>query len=186
MAPHDEPQDPTTTPAAARPEGGSPASRLQEELRQTRPFRSLTHVAFLSLLRTADVARGRFSDLFEREGVTLQQYNVLRILRGAGEDGLPTLEIGARMIERTPGVTRIVDRLENKGLVCRERNAADRRQVWCHITTRGLDLLARLDGPVAAGDAAIFEGMDEAELETLVGSLDRLRARLSDATGPKG
>jgi len=186
VAPHDEPRDLRPTPAPAPEHGGSPASRLQHELRQTRPFRSLTHVAFLSLLRTADVARSRFAALFEREGVTLQQYNVLRILRGAGEDGLPTLEIGARMIERTPGVTRIVDRLERKGLVRRERHAADRRQVWCHITARGLDLLARLDGPVAAGDAAIFEGMDEGELEALVVSLDRLRARLSGARDHQG
>ncbi len=185
MEPRDERLDPAVTSVTPAQEAGSPASRLQQELRQTRPFRSLTHVAFLSLLRTADVARSRFSDLFEREGVTLQQYNVLRILRGAGEGGLPTLEIGSRMIERTPGVTRIVDRLERKGLVRRERHAADRRQVWCHITPRGLDLLARLDGPVAAGDAAIFEGMDEGELEALVTSLDRLRVRLSDARDPQ-
>ena len=165
-------------------QGGSPAARLQQELRQTRPFRSLTHVAFLSLLRTSDVARSRFSDLFEREGVTLQQYNVLRILRGAGERGLPTLEIGARMIERTPGVTRIVDRLERKGLVRRERDAADRRQVWCRITPAGLELLARLDGPVATADETFFEGVSDAELHTLVEVLDRLRERLTQGRDP--
>ena len=164
----------------------SPGSRLQHEIRQTRPFRSRSQEAFLSLLRTADVARGRHADLLEREGVTFQQYNVMRILRGAGEAGLPTLEIGARMIERTPGVTRIVDRLERKGWVRRERHAADRRRVWCHVTPPGLALLARLDAPVDAADAAIFAGMGGAELEALVQALDRLRARLAAPGDPHG
>ena len=79
------------------PEGSAVApSRLQEELRQNRPFRSRAQEAFLSLLRTADLAKNRFSDLFSSEDVTFQQYNVLRILRGAGPAGLPTLEIGSR------------------------------------------------------------------------------------------
>lgn len=164
-------------------QGGANVSRLQQELRQTRPFRSLSHEAFLSLLRTADMVRTRFSDLFGKEGVTFQQYNVLRILRGAGPEGLPTLEIGARMIERTPGVTRIVDRLERKGWVRRERHATDRRQVWCHITDRGQALLARLDDPVAGSDAAIFSGMDEAEVQALVRTLERLREQLTEARG---
>lgn len=163
---------------------GEATSRLQQEIRQTLPFRSRSQEAFLSLLRTADVARSRFSDLFEPEGVTFQQYNVLRILRGAGEAGLPTLEIGSRMIERTPGVTRIVDRLEQKGWVRRERNTEDRRQVWCRITPAGLELLARLDAPVDASDAAIFAGMDEAELEALVHALDRLRDQLTGVRRP--
>ncbi|NJD17754.1 MAG: MarR family transcriptional regulator [Gemmatimonadetes bacterium] len=158
--------------------GDAPASRLQQEIRQSRPFRSRTHEAFLSLLRTADVARSRMSDVCQRAGVTFQQYNVLRILRGAGEAGLPTLEIGARMIERTPGVTRILDRLERKGWVTRERHAEDRRQVWCHITPEGVALLARLDAPVDAGDAAVFAGMDDAEVDALVRTLDRVRERL--------
>ena len=159
----------------------SPGSRLQQEIRQTRPFRSRSQEAFLSLLRTADVARSRHADLLEGEGVTFQQYNVLRILRGVGEAGLPTLEIGARMIERTPGVTRMVDRLEGKGWVSRERHAEDRRQVWCRITREGLELLARLDAPVDAADAAVFAGMDEVELEALIHTLDRLREELAAA-----
>ncbi|MHB1194874.1 MAG: MarR family winged helix-turn-helix transcriptional regulator [Longimicrobiales bacterium] len=163
-----------------------PPSRLQQEIRQTRPFRSRTHEAFLSLLRTADVARGRFDDMFEREGVTFQQYNVLRILRGAGAAGLPTLEIGARMIERTPGVTRMVDRLEGKGWVSRVRHAEDRRRVWCHITREGLELLARLDAPVDAADAAVFAGMDDAAVEALIHTLDRLREQLAAAQNPGG
>ncbi len=152
--------------------------RIAEELRRVEPLRSKGHEALLALLRTADVAKHRFTDLFDREGVTFQQYNVLRILRDSGPQGLPTLEIGERMIERTPGVTRIVDRLVAKGWVGRERCTEDRRKVWCRITDRGHDLLARLDDPVAEADDDIFRGLDAAELEQLVHFLDVLRARM--------
>lgn len=157
--------------------------RMLEELQQTRPFRSKGQEAFLSLLRTADVVKNRFSTLFESEQVTFQQYNVLRILRGAGKQGLPTLEIGDRMIERTPGVTRIVDRLEKKGWVTRDRGTEDRRRVWCRITKAGLALLDRLDEPVDGMDDAIFAGMDDDALQTLIDLLDGLRARTSRACG---
>jgi DNA-binding MarR family transcriptional regulator len=154
-------------------------SRLLDELRQNLPFRSTAQEAFLALLRTADLAKHRFSALFEPEGVTFQQYNVLRILRGAGQTGLPTLEIAERMIERTPGVTRIVDRLEAKGWVQRDRSSEDRRRVWCRITDQGLGLLARLDGPVDAADVAAFEGLETRELQELIRILDSLRERMN-------
>lgn len=152
--------------------------RIAEELRRVEPLRSKGHEALLALFRTADMAKHRFTDLFDREGVTFQQYNVLRILRDAGPQGLPTLEIGERMVERTPGVTRIVDRLVAKEWVGRERCTDDRRKVWCRITERGLDLLARLDEPVAEADDDIFRGFDPEELEQMIHSLDVLRARM--------
>lgn len=154
-------------------------SRLQDEIRQNLPFRSRTQEAFLSILRTSGLAKKRFDDLFGEHGITFQQYNVLRILRGAGEAGLPTLEIGARMIEQTPGITRILDRLEGKRLVARERSASDRRQVWCRITPPGLALLAVLDDPVDRTDEAIFSGMDPADVDDLIRILGDLRDRLS-------
>jgi len=161
-------------------------SRLQEEIHQSVPFKSRAQEAFLSLLRTADLAKNRFTDLFAPEGVTFQQYNVLRILRGAGPAGLPTLEIGSRMIERTPGVTRILDRLEAKGWATRERCATDRRQVFCRITPGGLSLLARLDAPVDANDDAMFAGLPESDLDAFIRVLDHLRSGLSaQATGPE-
>lgn len=163
------------------PEGPPPlTSRLQEELRQKRPFHSKGQEAFLALLRTADLAKNRFSELFATHGITFQQYNVLRILRGAGKMGLPTLEIGSRMIERTPGVTRILDRLEAKKWVIRERCTEDRRRVWCRITPSGLDLLRELDAPVDANDDAVFEGISAEDLTTLLGILEQLRDRLSE------
>lgn len=160
-------------------EGARTSKRLQAELRQSIPFRSRGQEAFLSLLRTGDEAKHRYTRLFESEGVTFQQYNVLRILRGAGPSGLPTLEIGERMIERTPGVTRIVDRLEAKGLAVRDRGTKDRRQVWCRITDQGLALLARLDGPVAGIDDSVFAGLDARELDELIRLLDAVREELS-------
>lgn len=165
----------TPSQAGGAPPGGS---RLQEEIQQSVPFKSRAQEAFLSLLRTADLARNRFTDLFGPEGVTFQQYNVLRILRGAGPAGLPTLEIGARMIERTPGVTRIIDRLEAKGWVERERCATDRRQVFCRITPAGSALLARLDRPVDANDDAMFADIPEGDLEVFIRVLDELRSSL--------
>src|SRR6202165_2131340 len=97
-------------------------------------FRSREQQATLGLLRTADAVKRSLAQVIEPYGITPQQYNVLRILRGAGEEGLPTLSIGERMIEQTPGVTRLLDRLEAKGLVARCRGESDRRQVFCRLT----------------------------------------------------
>ncbi len=98
-------------------------SALAREIQQKRPFQSARQEAALGLLKTVDVLRLHISRVLEPFGVTDQQYNVLRILRGAGQDGLPTLEIAERMIERAPGITRLIDRLETKGLVSRESAA---------------------------------------------------------------
>jgi DNA-binding MarR family transcriptional regulator len=126
-------------------------SRLQRELKQQRPFAAPTQEAAVALMRTADLMRRALSAVVEPLDVTIQQYNVLRILRGAGERGLPTLEIAERMIEQAPGITRLIDRLEAKQLVARERCDTDRRQVFCRITGEGLELLAQLDCSLDVG-----------------------------------
>lgn len=151
------------------------SSRLKRELRQTKPFRSSYQEAAMGLLRTADVLRRRFEALFEPYGITSQQYNVLRILRGSRPDPLPTMEIAERMIERTPGITRLVDRLEEKGFVRRQRSPDDRRRVLCSITSEGLDLLEELDDPVDEADEEVLSMLDEDEVEELVEMLDRIR-----------
>jgi MarR family transcriptional regulator, organic hydroperoxide resistance regulator len=151
-------------------------SAIQREIRQRRPFASRGQQAVVALLRTADVARRHLAAVVEPQGITAQQYNVLRILRGAGEEGLPTLEIAARMIEQTPGITRLLDRLEAKGLVRRQRCTEDRRQMLCWITAEGLRLLADLDGPVDAADRARVAPLSRAELDGLLAALDRKRA----------
>jgi DNA-binding MarR family transcriptional regulator len=151
-------------------------SRLQEEIRQGRPFSSSQQEGVLGLLRTADVVRRRLAAAIEPRGVTLQQYNVLRILRGAGAEGLPTLDIADRMIERTPGVTRLLGRLAAKGLVRRRRCSRDHRQVLCFISPRGLALLGSLEPVVASLDRDALGGLDEGRVRRLVHLLDAVRA----------
>jgi len=153
----------------------SKTSALLEELKQTRPFHSAAHEALLSVLRTAAVVQRLTAQVVEASGVTVQQYNVLRILRGAGERGLPTLEIAERMIESTPGITRLVDRLETKKLVARERCLTDRRQVFCHITPAGLALLAVLDAPILHATNTALAILKKTELTSLIDLLDRTR-----------
>ena len=156
--------------------GRGPGSALQGEIRQSRPFRSPRQEAMLGLLRTADVLRRFLAALVEPHGVTLQQYNVLRILRGAGPQGLPTLEIAARLIEQAPGVTRLLDRLERKGLVKRERCPRDRRQVTCRIAPPGTRLLARMDAQMDAADSGCLGMLASRDLGRLVRILDAVRA----------
>lgn len=153
-------------------------SRLQQEIKQNKPFRSTAQEASLALLRTVDVLRRRMATLIEPEGITGQQYNVLRILRGAGSEGLPTLEIAERMIEQAPGVTRLLDRLETKRLVHRERCPEDRRQVTCRITSSGLTLLNRLDTVVNSADETLLGDLTAAEQKQLIRLLDRIRDHL--------
>jgi len=153
-----------------------PTSALQQEIRQRRPFQSPAHEAVVALMRTADLVRRQVAALVEPYGITPQQFNVLRILRGAQPDPLPTLEIGERMIEEAPGITRLLDRLEAKGLVSRARCLKDRRQVHCRITSEGLDLLKLLDAPVSAAEEAVMKPIGRAGQQQLIGLLDRLRA----------
>lgn len=168
-----------TVPRPASQPGTQPAGSLLGEIRQTRPFRSRSQEATLALFRTADLVRRRFAQVMEERGVTLQQYNVLRILRGAGVDGLPTLGIAERMVEQTPGVTRLLDRLEAKGWVERERSSSDRRQVLCRISPLGLEVLAELDEPVNELDDHCLAMLSGPELETLIHLLDRIRTGAS-------
>jgi len=137
-------------------------------------FRSREQQATLGLLRTADAVKRSLAQVVEPHGITPQQYNVLRILRGAGPDGLPTLTIGERMVEQTPGVTRLVDRLERKGLVARTPCPKDRRRVFCRITEKGLELLTELDEPVNRWDAQAVAALAPADLASLIGLLDRV------------
>jgi len=158
----------------------SPPPSIKEEIRQSKPFRTKSQEAYLALLRTADDSRRYVSSVLEPSGMTLQQYNVLRILRGAGKEGLPTLAIAERMVERTPGVTRLIDRMERKGWVARSRCKEDRRRVWCRITPSALALLEELDEPVNASDDIFSEVLSDDELVQLIGFLDRIRAGFNE------
>ena len=154
------------------------ARGLQAEIRQSKPFVSPAQEAILGLYRTSDVLRRQFSRIVEPHGISLQQYNVLRILRGAGKSGTPTLDIADRMIEMTPGVTRLLDKLEAKKLVRRQRCPEDRRQVLCWITESGLRALAELDKPLSAVGVRSMEVLSAAEQQDLIRLLERIREHL--------
>src|SRR5437762_9634857 len=112
-----------------------------------RPRQPRARTAYSTLLSTADRIKTFFETVCAPFDITGQQYNVLRILRGAEPEGLPTLTIAERVIEKTPGITRMIDRLESKGLVTREIRPHDRRCVYCRVTKKGLSLLRLLDEP---------------------------------------
>jgi DNA-binding MarR family transcriptional regulator len=152
------------------------------EIRQSRPFQSTGHEVVVTLIRTAAVVTARGTKLLATAGITPPQYNVLRILRGAGAEGLPTLAIGERMLDLSPGVTRLVDRLEKAGLVVRERSNADRREVRCRITSAGLALLKKLDAPVDLADRELVSRLSPAEQRTLVRLLDIVRTTAAELT----
>jgi DNA-binding MarR family transcriptional regulator len=162
--------------AEAYPSGMKRVSKIQEEIRQSKPFHSLSQEAVVALLRTSDVVRSYFERFLEPHGVTLQQYNVMRILRGAGPDGLPTLDVSARMLERTPGVTRLIDRLVRKGFVERKRSVSDRRVVFCMLTPSGLTVLNGLDGIIDHADETALGALDGPDQLELINLLDRIRS----------
>jgi DNA-binding MarR family transcriptional regulator len=137
----------------------------------------------VALLRTAEVVRRSLTAAIAPVGLTLQQYNVLRILRGAGPAGLPTLDVADRMIEHAPGITRMMDRLEAEGWVTRERCPTDRREVHCRITAVGLGLLARLDGTIDEADRRALGSLEETKLRKLIALLDEIRASHSAEPG---
>ncbi len=138
----------------------------------------MTHAqeAWVAILRRADLLRRRMTAIVAPAGLTAQQYNVLRILRGAQPSPLPTLEIRERMIESTPGITCLLDRLEEKALVRRERGREDRRVVDCRITQAGLALLADLDAAMAEADRRSLGSLSKEESLQLVDQRERIRA----------
>lgn len=150
-------------------------SPLREEIKLVKPFPSLEAEVFLTLLRTHEEILAAFSAVLKRSNISEPQYNALRILRGAGEAGLPSLEIAERMVTRAPDITRLIDRLEEGGLVRRKRSDADRRVVRVGITAAGLDLLASLDDPVNEEHIRQFAHMSRDDLVQLRELLEKVR-----------
>jgi len=150
-------------------------ARLNGEARQKHPVYSRQLDAAVSILQAANYVDRSCSPVFDQHGITSQQFNVLRILQGAGMEGLPTLDIAERMIEQAPGITRLLDRLERKKLVRRERPPDNRRQVLCYITKPGLDLLQELDTPFRNRVNQALHRLDESELEELIRLLTVVR-----------
>lgn len=151
-------------------------SRIRQEIKQQKPFTDRYHESSVALLHTADLVRRRFTAAITPSGLTAQQYNVLRILRGAGPAGLPTLEIAGRLVEQTPGITRLCDTLHARGLLSRTRSRTDRRVVECRITPAGLALLSGLDAVVRRADRTMLGAVRQTDLGVLLRILDAIRA----------
>ena len=150
------------------------ARSVLDEIKQTKPFRSKAQEAAVAILRTANALRRRFEIVLQKEGLSLPQYNVLRILRGA-HGPMPTMEIAERLIEETPGITRLVNNLEQNDLIRREQWAGDRRQVLCQITGAGLRLLERLDEEMDRLDDSITGELTGDQIDELLGYLAAVR-----------
>jgi DNA-binding MarR family transcriptional regulator len=154
------------------------AGKLQQEIQQRKAIRLLEEETTLNLVRTADLLMQRLGDVLQRHGLSATQYNALRILRGAGKDGAGCKDIATRMVTRDPDITRMMDRLEKRGLLTRDRAKQDRRTVAHRLTDAGLELVNSLDAPVEEAHESAMKHMSKAKLRELVGLLEELRAGL--------
>jgi DNA-binding MarR family transcriptional regulator len=148
---------------------------LKDEIQQSKPFDSLELEAVLNIHRTADQLQRIVQKLLKAHELTASQYNVLRILRGAGPGGLRCSEIGDRMVSRDPDITRLLDRLDRRKLIERHRCESDRRMVFASITELGLEQLKELDPLVKKQGKVMLQHMSPQKLETLIHLLEELR-----------
>ena len=167
----------------ARPRPRS--SAVQREIRQATPFRSTAQEATIALLRTASIVSRALARVVEPSGLSLAQYNALRIIRGAGAGGIATLAIRERMIEEGTTITRLLDKLEAAGLIRRERTVPDRRQVLCFATDAGRQVLGTLDSRVNAADEEAVASLSESEIERFIELLDAVRQANAKRGAPR-
>ncbi len=151
---------------------------LHAELQQTRPFDLLEEEAHVSISRTAALLERAFAQLLKPHGITPTQYNVLRILRGAGAAGLCRNEVGARLVTPVPDVTRLLDRMADMKLIARQRSDEDRRLVRTHLTAKGLNLVNGLDTELRASHQQRLAHIPRQQIQALVDTLAEVRARL--------
>jgi len=160
--------------------GGAVVSRLKQEIKQKKPFASLQEEVILTMLRAADQLAAPGNEILRQSNLSQSQYNVLRILRGAGEEGLPCGEIANRMVRRDPDLTRLLDRLESRSLVTRVRQTADRRVVCATITEEGLRLLGSLDDIIDETARKTLAHLPRRRLRLLRDLLDEARGHSPD------
>jgi DNA-binding MarR family transcriptional regulator len=153
------------------------ANKLQAEIKQKAPFASVGQEVYLNVLRTAETLSREVENVLRTQGLSGTQYNVLRILRGAGNAGLTCGETGERMVTHDPDITRLLDRLEKRDLIIRSRDAQDRRVVTARITPRGLRLLQELDKPLNELQQKLFQHMSRRDLRKLSALLEEVRTR---------
>ena len=169
----------------SKPRTRARASAIQSDIRQSKPFRSVAQEATIALLRTASVVSRAVARVVEPAGLSLAQYNALRIIRGAGTGGIATLSIRERMIDEGTTITRLLDKLEDAELIRRERSYPDRRQVMCFATDAGRKLLDTLDPLVDAMDEEVVAVLDDTRLEQFVELLDAVRAANAERGAPR-
>lgn len=148
---------------------------MKKQSDESYSYYSIEAEGVINLLKTVDHINRISSETMEPFGITSHQYNILRILRGSNSKGLPTLELGERMLVRSPGVTRLIDRLEKKELVTRTRSKEDRRVVICQITDKGLRLLGKMDKPIEEMNHSIVKNLNQVQLDKLIELLKELR-----------
>jgi len=149
--------------------------KLKDEIRQNKPFSSAAEEAFLNVQRTSAALNREFEALLKPLGLTSTQYNVLRILRGAGSEGLLCRQVGERMITPDPDITRLLDRMEKRGLISRSRDSRDRRVIFTRITKEGLVLLEKLDRPVNDFHRKRLAHLDKSSIRSLIQLLEAAR-----------
>lgn len=149
--------------------------KLQDEIKQGKPFGSLQAEVLLNLMRTTDALARGVENILKLAGLSHAQYNVLRILRGAGDQGLCCREVADRMITRDPDITRLLDRLERRTLLARRRDSRDRRIITVRITAAGQKLLKDLDAPLAEYNRKLLSHMKQDDLRKLVELLEAAR-----------
>ena len=154
------------------------AGRLQQELKQTKAMASIEEESLLNIVRTADVLLQSLTIVMKPYQLSPTQYNVLRILRGAGDAGVSCKDIGARLVARDPDITRLMDRLEQRGLIVRDRSKEDRRIVTHRLTQAGSDLVNELQRPLEALNKQLTGGIKPGDLRQLVDVLEQIRANL--------
>jgi len=160
-------------------------SRLQAEMRQGRPFKSINQEATVALLRTASLVTRAFARIVEPFGLSFAQYNALRIIRGAGTSGIPTLAIRERMVDEGTTITRLLDKLEAAGLIARERSFPDRRQVICFATDSGKELLDQVDPKVDALDEKVVGFLPAGRLKEFLRVLEEIRRVNAERGAPR-
>lgn len=151
------------------------SSKLAAEIGQTKPFALLEEEALLNLVRTHEFVQQRQAEFFKQFGLTGTQYNILRILRGAGKTGVTCSQASERMVAADPDITRLLDRLESRGLIRRERSREDRRVVLSHITAEGLQLLKSIDKPLAEFIRGLAGHIERKMLEQFIETLEAIR-----------
>lgn len=159
---------------------------LADELQMRRPFATVQEEALVSIFATWNLLCQHLQKELGRFDLTLAQYNVLRILRGAGEEGLPVMMIAERMVARYPNVTRLTDRLEKAAWIRRERSSTDRRVVRAFVTHQGLDLLTAVDAQIEEHVRHLMRGTNAEDQQTLIRILEDARQPLRQAGLPAG